>query len=106
MKNDKGTFDSDFKECFRQFVIKYWGERCPDYEKTCPCCQAWDNFDMLFEKLEFGDEVYEYTVKLLEEHDTKTLGELSKNGWNVCAATFNSKTKSDINTIFYLRRKL
>lgn len=106
MKNNKGTFDSDFKECFRQFVIKYWGERCPDYEETCPCCQAWNNFDTLFDKLESDDDVYEYTARLLEKHDFKTLGELSKEGWNVCAASFNWKTLSDPNTLFYFRRKL
>jgi len=23
----------------------YWGKRCPDYEKYCPCCEAWDEYD-------------------------------------------------------------
>jgi hypothetical protein len=26
---------------------KYWGERCPDFEPTCPCCAAWSLFDKL-----------------------------------------------------------
>jgi len=25
----------------------YWGERCPDTEKDCVICQAWNEYDIL-----------------------------------------------------------
>lgn len=29
-------------------AIKEWyGERCPDYQECCPCCDAWLQFDNL-----------------------------------------------------------
>jgi len=34
---------SKIKEAIRE----YWGERCPDFDPTCPTCQAWAEFDAL-----------------------------------------------------------
>ena len=28
-------------------ITEYWGERCPDFDKDCACCQAWKEFDSL-----------------------------------------------------------
>ena len=30
-------------------VLFYWGERCPDYEAGCPACEAWKQYDLLFQ---------------------------------------------------------
>ncbi len=38
-----------FKERVKEYMIKNWGTRCPDYEKNCACCKAWKYFDYLFE---------------------------------------------------------
>ena len=27
----------------------FWGERCPDYEEGCPTCEAWKQYDLLFQ---------------------------------------------------------
>ena len=31
----------------------YWGKRCPrgSYEPECPCCKAWDEYDVMQMKL-------------------------------------------------------
>jgi hypothetical protein len=26
-------------------MLDWWGERCPEYEPGCPCCEAWKIFD-------------------------------------------------------------
>lgn len=26
-------------------ITETFGERCPDYEETCPCCKAWEQYD-------------------------------------------------------------
>lgn len=87
-------------------MIEHWGERCPDYEESCPCCQAWDNFDTMIAKLKSGDDIYEYKAKLLNMYDVKELKELSEQGWNVCAATYTPNGYNDLNTMFYFRRRL
>jgi hypothetical protein len=28
-----------------QEMIQYWGEKCPDYDRLCPTCQAWKEFE-------------------------------------------------------------
>jgi len=38
-----------FKERVKEYMIKNWGTRCPDYEENCACCKAWKYFDYLFE---------------------------------------------------------
>jgi hypothetical protein len=38
-----------FKERVKEYMVKNWGTRCPDYEKDCACCKAWKYFDYLFE---------------------------------------------------------
>jgi rubrerythrin len=38
-----------FKERVKEWMIKNWGTRCPDYEENCPLCKAWKYFDYLFE---------------------------------------------------------
>lgn len=38
-----------FKERVKEYMIKNWGTRCPDYEEDCPLCKAWKCFDYLFE---------------------------------------------------------
>lgn len=32
-------------------ITEHWGERCQDYESTCFCCQAWQEFDDLQSEL-------------------------------------------------------
>ena len=38
-----------FKERVKEYMIKNWGTRCPDYGENCACCKAWKYFDYLFE---------------------------------------------------------
>ncbi|MDD5616906.1 MAG: hypothetical protein PHH85_11985 [Candidatus Methanoperedens sp.] len=38
-----------FEERVKEYMIKNWGSRCPDYEENCACCKAWKYFDYLFE---------------------------------------------------------
>jgi hypothetical protein len=33
-------------------IEDHWGERCPDVQPGCPCCDAWIQFDELVEKVE------------------------------------------------------
>jgi hypothetical protein len=35
-------------------MLFYWGERCPDYNKECVCCQAWEQYDTQVYK-DYGD---------------------------------------------------
>jgi hypothetical protein len=30
------------------YLIEWFGGRCPDYEENCICCQKWRAFDELF----------------------------------------------------------
>ena len=106
MDKDKKQLDIDFKECLALFMIKYWGERCSEHEDGCPTCNAWDNFDIMIERLENPDSVYTYTLHVLAMHDLEELERLSALGWQVCAATHIPDTSSDINTVFYFRKKL
>ena len=106
MDKHKKQLDADFKECFTEFMIKNWGERCSDHEESCPTCNAWDNFDIMMEKLENPDLVYTYRTKVLEMYDLKELEKMSALGWQVCAATYVPDTSSDINTVFYFRKKI
>lgn len=106
MNEHKKQLDADFKECLTKFMIEYWGERCPDHEESCPTCNAWDNFDILMDKLETPDSVYTYRSKVLKMYDLEELEKLSALGWQVCAATYIPDTTSDVNTMFYFRKKL
>ncbi len=102
-----------FKELFTEFMIENYGERCPDYDENCATCQAWDNYDTLFTKLESGDDVYEYQIKAFNMFNKAKLNELSKEGWNVCASNLVPKISvmlpnipKSANTLFYFRKKL
>ncbi len=33
----------------QDWMIKHWGQRCPEYEEGCVLCKAWACFDYLFE---------------------------------------------------------
>lgn len=35
----------------RKFITKAYGERCPDFDKDCPCCRVWVRYDLLEEEL-------------------------------------------------------
>ena len=28
-----------------QEMTDYWGEKCPDYDRLCPTCKAWKEFE-------------------------------------------------------------
>ena len=34
-------------DMIEEAVREWWGERCPDFDFTCACCQAWLQFDKL-----------------------------------------------------------
>jgi hypothetical protein len=31
-------------------MTDYWGERCPDYQNGCSCCESWKEYDRLILK--------------------------------------------------------
>ena len=33
----------------KRWITKFWGKRCPDFEKDCGCCKAWKAYDYLFQ---------------------------------------------------------
>lgn len=35
---------------------RYWGERCPEYQKGCGTCEAWKCFDFIFLDIDENDE--------------------------------------------------
>jgi hypothetical protein len=41
-----------FLEFMRDFTLRWYGERCPDYEPECACCKAWNLFDQYREHTE------------------------------------------------------
>lgn len=38
---------SCFVDKYREFILKWWGERCPDFEEHCELCKQWQAFDTL-----------------------------------------------------------
>lgn len=32
-------------------ITGYWGEKCKDFDKDCPCCQAWFEYEKLIDEL-------------------------------------------------------
>lgn len=53
----------------RQWVKKYWGKKCKEYDDGCIVCRVWH----LFESLE---QYYDF---VMEETETKLIGKVSKN---------------------------
>jgi len=37
-------------------TTEWWGQKCPDYEKGCPICDAWKEYETLQEKIRILDE--------------------------------------------------
>ena len=35
----------------KKWMENWWGERCPDFEENCYCCQAWKAFDVMFNEV-------------------------------------------------------
>jgi hypothetical protein len=40
------------KKSMKVFLEDWIGEKCPDYEPSCVCCQAWESFDKLFVEID------------------------------------------------------
>lgn len=38
---------TDNKNYIAEAITAHWGERCPDTEPGCPCCDAWAQFDTI-----------------------------------------------------------
>jgi hypothetical protein len=55
-----GSEDDEYWECetcsgfikdrMKEWMLKYWGERCIDNEEHCDLCRAWRYFDFLFKE--------------------------------------------------------
>ncbi|HLE07204.1 MAG TPA: hypothetical protein VI933_01105 [archaeon] len=43
---------SKLKPKVKAWMKKHWGERCPDYCRTCALCKAWKCYDYLFQHQE------------------------------------------------------
>ncbi|MEN3145735.1 hypothetical protein ABCW43_00310 [Neorhizobium sp. IRAMC:178] len=39
-----------FKFPTAEEITRDWGERCPDVDQDCGCCQMWNTFDLLAAK--------------------------------------------------------
>lgn len=39
--------DTTKTSAIEQALTAHWGERCPDIEQGCPCCDAWAEYDAL-----------------------------------------------------------
>ena len=48
---------TEVKDFMKSFMVKFWGERCPDFEAGCGLCQAWKAYDTIFEFAEEDDEI-------------------------------------------------
>jgi len=58
--------DTEYWECencsgyiaerVKEWMIKYWGERCPSFNDECACCKAWACYDYLFEEFNIADK--------------------------------------------------
>lgn len=47
----ESCFDEAAHEWWLEEILeKLYGEKCPDYEKDCACCQAWNVYDTIIEK--------------------------------------------------------
>lgn len=43
-------YEEAMHECWLEEMIeKLYGKRCPDYEKSCACCQAWSVYDTIID---------------------------------------------------------
>ncbi len=43
-------FDTDvslWANTVANFIVKWYGIRCTDYDENCICCQKWDSYDDL-----------------------------------------------------------
>ena len=50
--DNETTFDmiaSHVRIIAEELLIKYWGERCVDFEESCVLCQKWRYLDALLE---------------------------------------------------------
>lgn len=45
------------KDLMILYINDVWGERCLDRDVGCPCCQAWDAFDTIFQYWEEEVEI-------------------------------------------------
>jgi len=106
MDDNKKETDKIFKDLLLEFMIEIWGERCPDYEESCPSCHAWNNYDIMIVKIESTPCVYQHRFKTLESNDIRELDVMSEKGWEVWAAIRIPGEVSKYNTIFYFRKKL
>jgi hypothetical protein len=43
------------KNLVEEAVTEYFGERCPEYEPGCACCEGWKQYDTLKNALPFGN---------------------------------------------------
>jgi len=38
----------NMKKAMKEWIEKFWGKRCKEFEENCPVCKAWLCFDYLF----------------------------------------------------------
>lgn len=43
-------------ERVKEWMIKYWGERCLSFNDECACCKAWACYDYLFEEFNVAEK--------------------------------------------------
>jgi len=44
---EKTEFTDADNNAIAEAVESYWGERCPDFEESCPTCAAWKQYDKM-----------------------------------------------------------
>lgn len=55
------------KTVFEKVIRENFGERCPDYEPTCMCCQAWHVFDALFDNVKIDPYHNNVWLRVVDE---------------------------------------
>lgn len=56
----------------KDFITRYYGEKCSDYDEDCECCQVWKDFEEL-EK-----------ANLQEENNNINMAALIECGFSLC----------------------
>lgn len=59
----ENCYNEAMHECWLEEILKkLYGQRCPDYEKNCGCCQAWNVYDTII-----AENRANYNLKIKKE---------------------------------------
>lgn len=63
---------------FKKFIIEYWGERCEEFEATCPQCLTWAAYDWITTEMTDGErlDALRNIIHAYRRNDAKELGKI------------------------------